>query len=428
MNKIEIKSINNGFDIEIDSIAPDKSISHRCAIFSLLSDEPSTIYNYLKAEDTLNTLMIIESLGAKIEEVENKMVITPPKQIQEPSYFLNCGNSGTAIRLLAGFLSSQDGLFILDGDKYLRERPMKRIVNPLKEIGSKIDGRKNGDLAPLVIRGEKLKPFNYESKIASAQIKSTMILAGLKASGISKYKEPELSRDHTERMLNGMGCNIKKDDNNYIIIEPLKNKLKPLNLQVPADPSSSFFFAVATAITPNAKCLIKNVTLNPTRIEAFVILKKMGVKIEFIEKENIYEPIGDINIEYNELNSIEISDNISWLIDELPALSIAMACANGKSIVKNAEELRVKESDRIKNIVNNLIKCGIEVKEFENGYEIIGGELKSAIIDSSGDHRIAMSFAIAGLRCDMQINDINCINTSFPNFIKLLKNITKVNI
>ncbi len=427
MKRLKIAKCNQ-FSKEIDNIASDKSISHRCAIFSLLSDKTSVIENYLEAEDTLNSLNIVKSLGAKIEKNRNVIKITPPSKIVEPPLILDCGNSGTAIRLLIGFLSSKEGFFVLHGDKYLAKRPMKRVTSPLREIGAKIDGREEGNLSPISVRGANLKGFKYISKIASAQVKTALILAGLGANGKSFFKEPTLSRDHSERMLKGMGADIKLNGEGFIEITPLKTPLKPLNLRVPADPSSGFFFALAAAIIQNSKIILKNISLNPTRIEAYKILEKMGTKIEYIEKENSYEPIGDIVIEYAPLKGVEVSKNIAWLIDELPALSIAMAVAEGKSIVKNAKELRVKESDRISAVVNNLKKCGVEVKEFEDGYQIVGGELKSAEIDSFGDHRIAMSFAIAGLKSGMQINDIEAINTSFPNFISILSSLSEVRV
>jgi 3-phosphoshikimate 1-carboxyvinyltransferase len=427
MVNLKVEKTSESFDLNLENIASDKSISHRCAIFSLLSDKPSKIRNFLRAEDTMCTLNISKGLGADIEDDGETITITPKPTLNEPNDILDCGNSGTAIRLLSGFLSSSKGLFILTGDKYLRKRPMKRVANPLREIGASIDGRENGNLAPLVIRGnEELSSFNYESKIASAQVKSAMILAALKAKEKSFYKEPELSRDHTERMLNGMGASVKLNSDGIIEIEPLNSPLKPLDITVPADPSSAFFFAVATAITPNAKIILKNVTLNPTRVEAFEVLKRMGTKVVFQEKENVYEPIGDIIVEYAPMNGVEVSENISWLIDELPALSIAFCYANGKSVVKNAEELRVKESDRISSIVNNLKLCGAKVEEFEDGYEIESCQLQSATINSYGDHRVAMSFAIAGTKCGMEIEDIDCINTSFPNFVDILSKITKV--
>ncbi len=424
MENFEIKRLKKSFNVEIDSIASDKSISHRCAMFSLFSNKTSHIKNFLEAEDTLNTLSIVKQLGADIKRDGSNIEITPPKKLNEPNNVLDCGNSGTAMRLFCGLLSSLDGAFTLVGDKYLHARPMKRVVEPLRSIGAKIDGADNGNKAPLFIRGSKeLKAFTYHSQINSAQVKSAMILAALRAKGVSKYKENELTRDHTERMLKGMGAKIETDEDGFINIHPLEDYLEPLNITVPTDPSSAFFFAVAAAITPNSRVLIKNVTLNPTRIEAYKVLTKMGVEVNFVEKENLYEPIGDIEVKYKELKAVKIEENISWLIDELPALSIAMSLAKGKSLVKNAEELRVKESDRIKSVVSNLEKCGVRFTEYEDGYEIIGGELKKATINSHGDHRIAMSFAIAGLNCDMNIEDVQCILTSFPNFKEILNSL-----
>ena len=425
MANITVIKTKKDFNIEISTIASDKSISHRCAIFSMLSDKQSIIKNYLQAEDTLNSLEIIKALGAKIEVDGNTTYITPPKKIQEPKNVLDCGNSGTGMRLFCGYLSSQNGSFVLVGDKYLHSRPMKRITEPLKSIGASLDGREEGNYAPLHIRGGKINHFKYESNIASAQVKSAMILAALSSDDVCVYSEPELSRDHTERMLKGLGVNIQ-NQNNTIIINPITQKLEPLNITVPSDPSSGFFFAVAAAIHPGSSITIKNTSLNPTRIEAYKVLEKMGAEIEYTLHEEKYEPIGDIKIIGRSLKAVTVSENISWLIDELPALSIAFACSEGVSVVRNAEELRVKESDRIKSVVDNLNLCGIKTNEFEDGYEVIGGTIKSAKINSHGDHRIAMSFAIAGLKADMQIDDVDCINTSFPNFIELLSKVSEV--
>ena len=425
MESINIEAVKQSFNKTIDTIASDKSISHRCAMFSIFSNKTSKIKNFLTAEDTLNSLSIIEQLGASVKRNGSYIEITPNENFLEPEEILDCGNAGTGMRLFTGLLSSMNGAFVLSGDKYLNNRPMNRVVKPLRSIGANIDGRENGNKAPLFIRGGTLKAFTYTSPIDSAQIKSAMILAALKADGICKYKENELTRDHTERMLKGMGADIFTDEEGFINISPLKGKLKPLEITVPTDPSSAFFFAVAAAITPNAKVVLKNVTLNPTRIEAYKILEKMGAKIEFILKENKYEPMGDIVVEQSELKPVHIKDNIPWLIDELPALAIAMACAKGISKVSNAKELRVKESDRIASVVNNLKLCNINFNEFDDGYEIIGGNLQKASIDSHGDHRIAMSFAIAGLKCGMEIKDIECIQTTFPNFFDILDDLRK---
>ena len=337
------------------------------------------------------------------------------------------------MRLFCGFLSSKLGFFVLHGDRYLASRPMKRVTNPLREIGASIDGREDGNLSPLCIRGSNaLEGFEYESKIASAQVKSAMILAALNAKDNSTYIEPYLSRDHSEKMLKAMGANIlsmiQDDGKNKIYIKPLKKSLEPLDIDIPSDPSSAFFFAVAAAISKNSTTVLKNILLNPTRIEAFEILKKMGADIEYIIKDEKYEKIGDIIVKSSPLRGINIDKNIAWLIDELPALSIAMAVAKGKSRVKNAKELRVKESDRISSVVKALKACGIEVREYEDGYEIVGGKIKGAKVDSFGDHRIAMSFAIAGLSDGMIVSDIDCIKTSFPNFLDILKKITRIEV
>jgi len=430
MKIVKVEPTKDSFNLECKDIAPDKSISHRCAIFSLLSDKTSKIQNFLMAEDTLASLDIAKLLGAGVKANGSTVTITPPAKLKESFDILDCGNAGTGIRLYCGLLSGVDGSFVLTGDRYLKERPMARVTNPLREIGAKIDGREDGNKAPLHIRGGNLKAFEYESPIDSAQVKSALILAALNADTKSYYRENFISRDHTERMLRGMGAeikNISKDSKEFIEITPIKEPLKPLDIRVPADPSSGFFFAVAAAILPNSSVVIKDVSLNPTRIEAYEALKKMGADIEFNLKENIYEPIGDIEVKFRgKLKSIEIDSKIAWLIDELPALSIAMAVADGVSVVKNAKELRVKESDRISSVITALKSCNIKCKEFEDGYEIVGGDFKNSVVNSDGDHRIAMSFAVAGLLCGMKIEDTECIDTSFPNFFDILKEITRI--
>ena len=425
MNKVEVSPCSS-FSLNISEIAPDKSISHRSVMFSMLAEGTSEITNFLRAEDTLNSLEIVKNLGATV--IDDGITIKISSDgIKESSEILDCGNSGTGMRLFCGLLSSAEGHFVLTGDEYLRRRPMKRVTAPLRNIGAKVDGRNNGDLAPLSIRGSSLKAFDYESKIASAQVKSAMILAALRADGVCTYTEPELSRDHTERMLKGMGADIQVEGLKTTI-SPMKKLLSPLVIRVPADPSSAFFFAVAAAITPHSNIVLEGVTLNETRIEAFKALERMGANISYDITDNKYEPIGDISVKHAPLKAITVEDNISWLIDELPVLSVAFACADGVSVVKNAEELRVKESDRISTVVNGLEACGIEVSEYEDGYTVKGGAMNSATIDSHGDHRIAMSFMIAGLQCGMIVNDVDCVNTSFPNFFDLLQKITKIEI
>lgn len=413
------------FNTTLKTVAFDKSISHRFAIFSLLSDKKSTAKNYLLAEDTLNTLKIIENLGAKVERNENCVHISPPQTLKEPDRILDCGNSGTAMRLMLGFLAGMDGkCFILNGDKYLNKRPMSRISEPLRQMGAEIHGRNNGALAPLCVLGKRLKKINFSSKIASAQVKSALILAALKAEEKCYFKEQTLSRNHSENMLLAMRAPLLvSEDGLSIEISPLKEPLKPLNITIPNDPSSVFYFILAAIIVPHSSICVKNVLLNPTRIEAYKVLEKMGAKIRYELEGEDFEKIGTIYAQSSSLVGINISENIAWLIDEAPALAIAFALANGKSTLKNAKELRVKESDRIKAMVVNLQKCGIKAKELEDGFEIEGGVPHCARIQSFGDHRIAMSFAILGLICGMEIDDIDCINSSFPHFCKLLESL-----
>lgn len=415
---MRIQKLSQILDCEVDLEAYDKSLSHRAAIFSLLCDKESKIENFLCAEDTLNTLKIIEQLGAKVFREGSLVKIFPPKEILSPSDVLYCGNSGTTMRLLMGFLAAKKGFFILNGDKYLNARPMKRIAQPLKTFGADLTLRED-NFAPLAIKGKELAFINYESPLASAQVKTALLLAGLSSQG-AKITEPALSRNHSENMLNFMGANIKRQALE-VEVQALKQPLQALDIKIPNDASSCFYFALAAAILPKAKILLKNVLLNETRIEAYKILQKMGAKLEFFIKENSYENIGDIYIEQADLKAVEVSENIAWLIDEIPALAVAFAFAQGKSRVRNAKELRFKESDRIKATVEALEACGIQVQEFEDGFEILGGQAQAALIDSKGDHRIAMSFMIMGLKTGMEVQDCSCIETSFPNFIENLK-------
>lgn len=429
----------------IDNVASDKSISHRAIIFAFLSDKKSKIRNFLLGQDTLNTLKIAMQLGMCVFANDKKIkhiseipqngeiaLIRDERGILEPSDILDCGNAGTAIRLYLGLLSTQKGHFVLSGDEYLRIRPMKRVIAPLNNIGAKITARCDNNLAPISIKGQELETFSYHSEISSAQVKSAMILAALNAqpkkSAKSQFSEIALSRDHSERMLNGMGANLQID-NNTITITPLKSPLKALDLTIPSDPSSAFYFAIL-ALIANKNITIKNMLLNKTRIEAFNILKSMGANIEFDIKESAFEDIGDVII-YKDapLKAIIVEENIAWLIDEIPALAVLFAFVGGKSIVKNAAELRTKESDRIKATLDNLAKLGIRFEEFDDGFAIVGGFKipdKKVIFESYGDHRIAMSFAILGAICEIEILDSACIDVSFPNFLDIISQFMEV--
>ncbi|EKQ72433.1 3-phosphoshikimate 1-carboxyvinyltransferase [Helicobacter pylori] len=413
--------------MKLDINASDKSLSHRAVIFSLLAQKPCFVRNFLMGEDCLSSLEIAQNLGAKVENIaKNSFKITPPTAIKEPNKILNCNNSGTSMRLYSGLLSAQKGLFVLSGDNSLNSRPMKRIIDPLKAFGARILGREDNHFAPLAIVGSPLKACDYESPIASAQVKSAFILSALQAQGTSAYKESELSRNHTEIMLKSLGANIQNQDG-VLKISPLEKPLEAFDFTIANDPSSAFFFALACAITPKSRLLLKNVLLNPTRIEAFEVLKKMGASIEYAIKSKDLEIIGDIYIEYAPLKAIAIDQNTASLIDEIPALSIAMLFAKGKSMVKNAKDLRAKESDRIKAVVSNFKALGIECEEFEDGFYIEGlgdasqlkqhfSKIKPPIIKSFNDHRIAMSFAVLTLALPLEIDNLECANISFPTF------------
>ncbi|RVY10227.1 3-phosphoshikimate 1-carboxyvinyltransferase [Helicobacter pylori] len=417
--------------IELDINASDKSLSHRAVIFSLLAQKPCFVRNFLMGEDCLSSLEIAQNLGAKVENTaKNSFKITPPTAIKEPNKILNCNNSGTSMRLYSGLLSAQKGLFVLSGDNSLNSRPMKRIIEPLKAFGAKILGREDNHFAPLAIVGSPLKACDYESPIASAQVKSAFILSALQAQGASAYKESELSRNHTEIILKSLGANIQNQDG-VLKISPLEKPLEAFDFTIANDPSSAFFFALACTITPKSRLLLKNVLLNPTRIGAFEALKKMGASIEYAIQSKDLEMIGDIYIEHAPLKAIAINQNIASLIDEIPALSIAMLFAKGKSMVKNAKDLRAKESDRIKAVVSNFKALGIECEEFEDGFYIEGledisplkqrfSQEKPPLIKSFNDHRIAMSFAILSLALPLEIDNLECANISFPQFKHLL--------
>lgn len=421
------------FEREFDGIATDKSISHRAAIFALLSSAPCEVEGYLMGEDTLHTLHIARELGLGVEQKGRVLRLIPPRNgICEPHKVLDCGNAGTGMRLFAGLLSGVKGHFVLTGDEYLNARPMKRITEPLSAIGACINGRENNAYAPLSIVGAQLQPFDYKSTIASAQVKSAMILAGLQTAGQSRFYEPLLSRNHTENMLRGMGVHIQErecEDGGYeVVFEGLKEtnkQLEAFKFQVPADPSSAFYFAVAACVL-GAKVKLKNVLLNKTRIEAFKILESMGAKVAYHHLSSLYEEVGDIEVQGGSLKAVRVDSRIAWLIDEIPALSICFALAKGKSEVYNAKELRVKESDRIHATITNLRVMGIRCEEFDDGFSVYGGELKRARVSSFGDHRIAMSFAIAQLACGGEIEDSECIDVSFPHFLTLLSQITAV--
>ncbi|MDD3520070.1 MAG: 3-phosphoshikimate 1-carboxyvinyltransferase [Actinomycetota bacterium] len=430
MNKekenIEIKgpySINGVFEVP-----GDKSISHRAVIISSLTKQKVIIDNFLLSQDCIRTLDIIEKLGVKYILKNTCLSIhgCGIESFQEPDDILYVGNSGTSIRLLAGILSTCDFLSVLSGDASINNRPMDRIINPLREMGAAIFGRACNNKAPLVIFGNRqLKGKVFMSDISSAQVKSCLLFAGLFAEGITEVRQPSISRDHTERMLEYFGAEIDYKNGKNVKIN--KSTLKGRNLYVPGDFSSAAFFIIAALILDDSEIIIKNLGINPTRAYLLEILKEMGGKIEVNNYRNINnEPVADLKVSSSNLKAIEINKKfIANIIDEIPILSVACAFASGNTLISGAEELRIKESDRIKAIVNEFNKVGIKTKENKDGLVIYGNkdyDLHQADIESYGDHRIAMALSIAALKGKKRIliKDSRCINTSFPGFKELL--------
>ncbi len=407
----------------------DKSISHRVALISSLSEGENIIENFLIADDTLSTLNCLKKLGVEIE-FSKKLKIKGKglKNFSQPETTLDAGNSGTTIRLIAGILAGQKFDSEITGDESLRRRPMMRIVKPLKMMGAKIETTESGT-APLKIFGvEKLNPIEYELEIPSAQVKSCLIFAGLHSEGKSKIIEKIETRDHTERLF---GLKISYENGKKIIEVEGGVKIDSNYYFIPNDISSAAFFIVAGSIIPNSHLIIKDVGLNPTRIGSINVLKKMGAKIEIENlREIANEPIGDVIVksdsEINLQNLTLSGDIIPNIIDEIPILAIAGTVAQGEFKVRDASDLRNKESDRIKAIVKNLRKMGIDVEEYEDGFSFEGRKkLKGAFIETFNDHRIAMAFSIAGLIADGEtiIDNPDCVKISFPNFYEIFKNI-----
>lgn len=406
----------------------DKSISHRALMCSAIAKGKSEIVGLSNCRDVLSTMHCIRSLGVDIRQEGEKYLIKGKglAGFSKPVKILDAGNSGTTIRLLAGILAGQKFSSEITGDDSLKTRPMARILEPLRKMGADISGFKN-NFAPLKINPGKLFNKSHQLKIASGQVKSCLLFAAMYANGSSIIQEPAQSRDHTERMLKSMGANI--DVNQAKISLNGSGELTPQNFIIPGDISSAAFFLVAASILKNTKLEIKKVGLNETRTGILDILTKMGVSFEIRNKRILnYEESGDIIINSSELNGIEISGEIiPKIIDEIPIISIAASQANGNTIIRDAKELRVKESDRIKTTVKNLRRMGCKVKELEDGMIIEGRQkLKGAVLDSFGDHRIAMAFSIAGLAAEGEtiIKNSECVDISFPGFFKQLKEVT----
>lgn len=428
---MESFSISPGGPLRGEITVPgDKSISHRAVMLGSLADGVTRVSGFLTGEDSVNTARAFESMGVVMEGTGGAELAVHGvgmDGLRPPEGVIDLGNSGTSMRLLAGILAGQGFGCTLTGDEYLKRRPMDRIVRPLTMMGARLSGRGERDYPPLVVdpveRGG-LRGIEYVSPIASAQVKSSVLLAGLFASGTTSVTEPVRSRDHTERMLRYMGVEVGEDG--LTVSVKGGGRLAARDIAVPGDISSAAFFMVAAAITPGSDVMIRNVGINPTRSGIIDILRLMNAAIT-VEEPRLDgpEPVADIRVEYSELRGIEIGGELFVrAIDEFPAICVAAACASGETTVRDASELRVKESDRIAAMARELGKAGGMATETPDGIIIDGGcRLRGAAVESHGDHRVAMSMAIAGLVADgaMQVMDTGCINTSFPGFRELLE-------
>ena len=409
------------------NVPGDKSISHRALMFSALVMGKTEIVGLAACQDVLSTKQCIEMMGIEFETFGTKTIVTGGglTGLKKPAAILDAGNSGTTLRLLSGILAGQNFSSTITGDASLKKRPMKRIIDPLQQMGANISGSQD-QCAPLTITPGKLIQFEHKLKIASAQIKSCLLLAGLFISGHTTVIEPAKSRDHTERMLQYLGVDISINENTVSVAGlPI---LKPNPLDVPGDISSAAFFLVAASIIQDSKIRLKNIGINPSRTGILDVLNLMGANYTLNHKKIANnEERADIDILHNQLNGIEIKGNlIPRIIDEIPVLAIAATQAKGQTIIKDAKELRVKESDRIKAVVNNLQKMGAKITELPDGMVIEGEQrLQGAEIESYGDHRIAMAFTVAGLVADgiTTINNPECVDISFPGFFNQLKDL-----
>lgn len=408
------------------AIPGDKSISHRAVMFGSLAQGTTTVTNFLMGEDCLSTIDCFRKLGITIEvDNENHKVIVNGKGLhglEAPTEILDCGNSGTTFRLLSGILAGQPFTSTLTGDASIQKRPMKRVIVPLREMGAQITAKED-NYAPVTIQGGQLKGIHYASPVASAQVKSCVLLAGLYAEGPTTVVEPAATRNHTECMLQYLGGEVNVEGNSITIV-PNQN-LTGKEIHVPGDISSAAFFLVAGCIVPNSEITLTNVGMNPTRTGIIDVLQMMGADINIHnERLSCNEPVADITVKTSKLKGITVEgDLIPRLIDEIPVISVAACFAEGTTVIKDAEELKVKESNRIRAMVTELSKVGAHITETEDGMIIEGGHpLTGASIETYHDHRIAMALSIAGLACDgeMVIENESCVDISFPSFYSIL--------
>lgn len=404
------------------TVPGDKSISHRAVMFGALAKGTTRITHFLEGADCLSTISCFRKMGIEIERNQDQILVHGKglHGLQAPSGTLDVGNSGTTTRLISGILAGQNFSSEIDGDASIRTRPMKRIMAPLASMGADIISRNNNGCAPLIITGKPLHAVHYDSPVASAQVKSCVLLAGMYADGITSVTEPFLSRNHTEIMLNYFGAKVSSTGTSAAIYpEPV---LEARDIVVPGDISSAAYFIAAGLLTPDSEILLKNVGINPTRAGILKVCRSMGADITLLNENPEGEPTADLLIRTSSLKGTVIQGaDIPTLIDEIPMIAVMAAFAQGTTIIRDAQELKVKESDRIAVMVDNLKRMGADIEGTDDGMIIHGGRpLHGAAIDSHLDHRVAMSFAVAGTICEgeMEIQDAQCVDISYPEFYK----------
>ena len=402
------------------TVPGDKSISHRAVMFGSLARGTTRISHFLEGADCLSTISCFRKMGIEIDRNKDEILVHGRglHGLTAPTEILDVGNSGTTTRLISGILAGQTFTSELDGDDSIRTRPMKRIMTPLASMGADITSRLDNGCAPLIIHGRPLHAAHYDSPVASAQVKSCVLLAGMYADGITSVTEPFLSRNHTEIMLNYFGAEITSEGTTASIKpEPV---LEGRDIQVPGDISSAAYFIAAGLLTPGSEILLKNVGINPTRAGILKVCMDMGADITLLNESTEGEPTADLLIRTSSLKGTTIEGSIiPTLIDEIPMIAVMAAFAEGTTIIRDAQELKVKESDRIAVMVDNLRRMGADIEGTDDGMIIHGGRpLHGAVIDSHLDHRIAMSFAVAGTICDGTVEILNgeCVNISYPEF------------
>lgn len=408
----------------------DKSISHRAIMLGSLAKGKTEITNFLQGADCLSSMACFQNMGIEIINQNNSVIVHGKglHGLSKPSGMLDVGNSGTTTRLMSGILAAQPFECSLNGDESIQKRPMKRIIEPLSQMGAHIESIRGNGCAPLRITGQPLHGIHYHSKVASAQVKSCILFAGLYADKETSVTEPYVSRNHTELMLSYFGGNIRTEGTTATVLpEP---ELIGQKVIVPGDISSAAYFIAAALIVPGSELLIQNVGINPTRDGILRVCKQMGADITLLNENNVKgEPSADLLVRSCSLHGTEIGGElIPTLIDELPIIAVLASYANGTTVIKDAQELKVKESNRIDVMVSNLSKMGVDIQPTEDGMVIQGGkQLHGAVIDSKLDHRIAMSFAIAALQAEgeTEILGSECVNISYPGFYRDLQNISQ---